>query len=51
MEFLNGFACLVGGMLLREVLNGCGIKICSVKGFLICLVAAIIYIGINFIFK
>ena len=39
-------------MLLREVLNGLGIKICSVKGFLICLVAAIIYIGIiNFIFK
>ncbi len=52
MEFLNGFACLAGGMLLREVLNGFGIEICSVKGFLICLVAAIVYIGIiNLIFK
>ena len=52
MEFLNGFACLAGGMLLREVLNGFGIGVCSVKGFLLCLVAAIIYIGIiNFIFK
>lgn len=52
MEFLNGFACLAGGMLLREVLNEFGIKICSVKRFLICLVVAIIYIGIiNFIFK
>ena len=30
MEFLNGFACLAGGMLLREVLNGFGIKVCSV---------------------
>lgn len=52
MEFLNGFACLAGGMLLREVLNRFGIKICSVEGLLICLVVAIIYIGIiNFIFK
>lgn len=52
MEFLNGFACLAGGMLLREVLNGFGIRVCSSKGILICLVAAIIYIGIiNFIFK
>ena len=52
MEFLNGFDCLVGGMLLREVLNGFGIEICSVKGFLICSVAAILYIGIiNLIFK
>lgn len=52
MEFLNGFACLVGGMLLREVLNGFGIKICSVKGFLICLVATIVYIVIiNLIFN
>ena len=49
---LNGFACLASGMLLREVLNGFGIKICSVKGFLICLVAAIVYIVvINLIFK
>lgn len=52
MEFLNGFACLAGGMILRKVLNGFGIKVCSVKGFLICLVAAILYIGIiNLIFK
>lgn len=52
MEFLNGFACLVSGMLLREVLNEFGIKICSVKGFLICLVAAIVYIVIiNLIFN
>lgn len=52
MEFLNGFVCLVGGMLLREVLNGFGIEVCSVEGILICLIAAIIYIGIiNFIFK
>lgn len=52
MEFLNGFICLAGGMLLREVLNEFEIEICSVKGFLICLVAAIVYIGIiNFIFK
>ena len=51
MEFLNGFACFAGGLLLREVLNGFGIEICSVKGSLICLVAVIIYIGIiNFIF-
>lgn len=52
MGFLNGFICLAGGMILREVLNEFGIKICSVKGILICLVAAIVYIGIiNFIFK
>lgn len=52
MEFLNGFACLAGGMLLREVLSGFRIEICSVEGFLICLVAAIIYVGIiNLIFK
>lgn len=52
MGFLNGFICLAGGMILREVLNGFGIKICSVEGILICLVAAIVYIGIiNFIFK
>ena len=52
MEFLNGFACLAGGMLLREVLNGFGIDVCSVKGSLICLVVAIVYIGvINLIFK
>lgn len=43
---------LAVGMLLRKVLNGFGIKVCSVKGFLICLVAAIIYVGIiNLIFK
>ena len=35
MEFLNGFACLVGGMLLREVLNELEIELCSVKGILI----------------
>lgn len=46
MEFLNGFACLVGGMLLREVLNELEIELCSVKGILICLVAAIIYVEI-----
>ena len=52
MEFLNGFICLAGGMLLREVLNRLGIEVCSVKGFLICLVVAIVYIGIiNLIFK
>lgn len=52
MEFLNGFVCLTGGMLLREVLNRFRIKVCSVKGFLICLVTAIVYIGItNLIFK
>lgn len=52
MEFLNGFICLAGGMILREVLNGFEIEVCSVKGFLICLVVAIVYIGIiNFIFK
>lgn len=52
MEFLNGFICLAGGMILREVLNRFGIEVYSVKGFLICLVAAIIYIGIiNLIFK
>lgn len=52
MGFLNGFIYLTGGMLLGEVLNRFRIKVCSVKGFLICLVAAIIYIGIiNLIFK
>lgn len=52
MEFLNGFVCLAGGMILREVLNGFGIKVRSSKGFLICLVAAIVYIWIiNLIFK
>lgn len=52
MGFLNGFICLAGGMILREVLNGFGIKVCSVKGILICLVAAIVYIWIiNLIFK
>ena len=52
MEFLNGFVCLAGGMFLRKVLNEFGIKVCSVKGFLICLVAAIVYIWIiNLIFK
>lgn len=44
MEFLNGFACLVGGMLLSEVLNELEIELCSVKGILICLVVAIIYV-------
>ena len=44
MEFLNEFACLVGGMLLREVLNELEIELCSAKGILICFVAAIIYI-------
>lgn len=52
MGFLNGFVCLAGGMILREVLNGIGIEVCSVKGLLICLVVAIVYIGIiNLIFK
>ena len=52
MGFLNGFICLAGGMILREVLNGFEIEVCSVKGFLICLVAAIVYIGIiNLVFK
>lgn len=46
MEFLNGLAFLGGGMLLREVLNRLGIDLCSVKGILICLVAAIIYVEI-----
>ena len=52
MGFLNGFVCLAGGMLLREVLNGFGINVCSAKGILICFVTAIVYIGIiNFTFK
>ena len=46
MAFLNGFICLAGGMLLVEVLNGLGIELCSAKGILICLVAAIIYVEI-----
>lgn len=46
MEFLNGFACLVGGMFLREVLNELEIELCSVKGILICMIAAIICVEI-----
>ena len=52
MEFLNGFICLAGGMILREVLNRFEIEVSSVKGILICMVAAIVYTGIiNLIFK
>lgn len=46
MEFLNGFICLAGVMILREVLNRLEIELCSVKGILICMVVAIICVEI-----
>lgn len=46
MEFLNGFICLAGGMILIEVLNRLEIELYSVKGILICMVAAIICVEI-----
>ena len=43
MEFLVGITSLVGGIILREIMSCFGIELMSVKGFIICLVVAIIY--------
>lgn len=46
MEFLNGFACLAGGIILREVMNYFGIGLFSAKGIVICIVVGIVYVAV-----